>query len=312
MSEPTQRQVDADIARSMDLFQRADVGEIPVIHPARASRVLAALDGSSQDFATALLAAQIAERFQSDVGYLVVNQEQPGVIAAEAAVELERIGAAQITAAGETNDDKILAAADQFAAELIVSPCPFGRDFHALGEDSTGTVIDVLIARSKAPFIAVRRPDATGRDPTRHLRIVLTGENPAASTAAAWAAGVVQADGRLELLLLVEESFYENFREALHSIRPEVSVTYEDLEHALARTYGRLHAALQRTSMQVGFDYELLVHYEAEQQPITPEDPRGHPALMVVGMERKSHDSQAEIRDFVRRSPHPTLVVGVD
>jgi hypothetical protein len=293
----------------MDLFQRADVGKVEALPPSRPRRLLLALDGSTQEFASASLAQQLQQRLNCEVGYLSADIPLDQTVDASVAGILTRMGGTHLTVPAGANYDQILAAQAQFQADLMVVPCPFGRDFHSLGEDSTGTVIDVLSARSTVPVIAIRRPDATGRDPSSHVRIVLTGENAAAETAARWAVGMVHPEGKLELLLLVEQSFYDNFRHALHAIQPEAQVTYQDIENALARTYGRLHAALQRTAGAMGFEYELLVRHEGDEQPITPEDPQTHPALMVLAVQRKSHDSQSEVHDFIRRSPHPVMVV---
>ena len=162
------------------------------------------------------------------------------------------------------------------------------------------------------PFIVIRRPDAIGRDPTSHVRMIFTGESRAAETAARWSVGIAQPEGLLELLLLVEESFYENFRQAMNAIQPGTDVTYEDLENALARAYGRMHATLHCTASQTGMGYELLIRHEGEEHPITPEHPTTHPALIVLPLERGSHDSQSEVSDFIRRSPHPVMVVSVE
>ena len=113
-------------------------------------------------------------------------------------------------------------------------------------------------------------------------------------------------------MLLVEQSFYENFRETLAALQPGVEVAYEDLENALAKNYARLHAALQKAATKIGFTYELMVRYEADEKPITPEDPHTHPALVVLALKRSGHDSQGEIHDFIRRCPHPVLVTSVD
>ncbi len=311
MSEPTQRQVDEDIARSMDLFQRADVGEVKLLSPCRPDRILVGLDGSSQDLAAVKFAQQLKQRLGCRVAWLWLPTNDAAAPANDVSAILSDIAADATQADGEENYDQVLAAAAKVSAELIVIPCPFGRDFESLGEDSTGTVIDILAARSEVPLVAIRRPDALGRNPTSHLRIILTGENPAAEHAARWAVGLVEPQGRLELLLLVEQSFYENFRAALHAIQPDVEVSYQDIENALVRTYAKLHVALQRTAENAGFTYELLVRHEGDEQPITPEDPQSHPALMVVALARTAHDSRGEVTDFIRRSPHPVLVVSV-
>ncbi len=191
-------------------------------------------------------------------------------------------------------------------------PCPFGRDFESVGDDSTGTVIDVLTARLTVPFIAIRRPVSADDIPTKHIRLVLTGANAAAEKAARQAMGLARSGGRFDLLLLVEESFYVNFREAMRAIDPDKHVSYAELENALARTYGRLHAALQRSGTDHSLAYELLIRNEQDEQPVTPGDPKTHPALIVLGLQRSDHDSQGEVRDYIRRSPHPVLVVSVE
>lgn len=323
MTQPTQRQVDADLKRSMDMFTRAKVGDVGALDGACPTRVLVAFDGSTQDLATAMLTRQMAERIRCKVGFLFISDGSEKQLSPEVATELTSISATEVSLPADvvqTNEsdekladyDLILTAAEEYRADLLVLPCPFGRDFESLGEDSTGTVIDVLTARWVAPLIVSRRPDATGRDPTNHLRIILTGANPAAETAARLAVGLIQPEGRLELLLLVEKSFYEKFRETLHSIQPETDVSYEDLENALACTYGRLHASLQQTAAVIGITYELLIRHEGDELPITPEDPQGHPALMVLAMQRGSLDSQGEVHEFIRRSPHPVLVASVE
>lgn len=318
MTDPTQRQVDSDIHQSMEMFKRADVGEIVEIDPRSPGRVLLTLDGSSQDIAASLLAKQFSQRLGCKVFYCFIPVTDDQELSADVSQSLTEIKAEAISVDSSldpqhdaANYDLILAAAEKMEAEMLIAPCPFSRDFESLGEDSSGTVVDVLTARSTVPVVVIRRPDATGRDPTEHLRIVLTGENPAADVAAAWAVGLARPGGRVELLLLVEESFYERFRDALHTIQPDVEVSYQDLENALANTYMRLHTALRHAAQKFGFTYELLIRNEEDEQPITPEDPKSHPALMVLGLKRGDHDSQAEVDDFIRRSPHPVLVASV-
>ncbi len=257
-----------------------------------------------------LLAKQLHDRLACEVGFhLLPSGELKIEEASFRSLQEMKAEQVELESASPHNYEQILAATQAFAADMLITPCPFGRDFQSLGEDSTGTVIDVLTARSSIPFVAIRRPDATGRDPTSHLRLILTGDNPAANLAARWAVGLVQPTGRLELLLLVQQSFYEKFRDTMASLQPDADIDYEDLEAALANKYAQLHVGLQQASATIGFTYELLVRYEADEEPITPEDPRSHPALMVLALERTNHDSQSQIHDFVRRCPHPVLVV---
>lgn len=309
MPDPTQRRVDHELSDSMDLFERADIGSAIDISPKQPRRVLVATDGSTQDHALALFAKQLQGRLAIQLGYFCGE----GGCTAEVE-QLKEVGGAPVTvdAAIENDYDRILEAKGTFEADLLMLPCPFNRDFESLGEDSAGTTMEVIAARSEVPTIFIRRPDATGRDPSDHVRIILTRENAAATSTANWAAGLVRPGGRLELLLLVEESVYRNFKQIMHSLQPDAEFDPEDLESALASTYARLHAGLQHASREVGFSYDLIVRYEAGDQPITPEHPQPHPALMALGMVRSDHDSRNEVHDFVRRSPHPVLVVPVD
>ncbi len=311
MNEPTQSQVDSDLQKSMDLFERADVGVTQSIPLKRPSHVLLVLDGSTQDAAAVSLAIRMKSRLDCQLTWAFVPTADCSTLASDHRSALKEANATETaTNVSKENDtaNQILQIVTESAADLLIVPCPFGRDFEEMGEDSTGTVIDLLAARCEIPFITIRRPDIVDVDPTAHVRLILTGENAAAELAAAFAAGLVQPNGKLELLLLVEVSFYHNFRQAMHAIDPSKVVTYEDLEHALARQYGRLHASLQHTADAAGFDYELMIHNEEDATSVTPQDPVSHPAVMVLGAQRGDHDSLGEIRDFIRRCPHAVLI----
>lgn len=311
MNEPTQSQVDSDLQNSMDLFERADVGVTHAVPLKKPSHLLVVLDGSTQDAAAVSLATKLKARLTCDLTWAFVPTADSSTLCSDHRQLLESVGAKEATTNVSRENEtaqQILTIVEESTADLLIVPCPFGRDFEEIGEDSTGTVIDLLSARCPIPFVTIRRPDIVDIDPTRHVRLILTGENPAAELAASIAAGVVQPNGKLELLLLVEVSFYHNFRQAMHAIDPSRTVSYEDLEHALARQYGRLHAALQRTADEVGFEYELLIQNEEDETAVTPADPVTHPAVMVLGAGRGDHDSLGEVRDFIRRSPHAVLV----
>lgn len=315
MNEPTQSQVDSDLQNSMNLFERSDVGVARTVPLKRPGHILLVLDGSTQDEAAVALATKLKSRLSCQLTWAFVPASDKSALGSNHRERLESVEAAESsTNVSKENDtaNQILAIVQQSSADLLIVPCPFGRDFEEIGEDSTGTVIDLLAARCPVPFITIRRPDIADIDPTQHVRLILTGENPAAELAASLAAGIVQPTGRLELLLLVEESFYHNFKQAMHSIDPTRVVTYEDLENALARQYGRLHSALQHTADEVGFAYELMIRNEADDTSVTPDDPVSHPALMVLGAVRGDHDSLGEIRDFIRRCPHAVLVAATN
>jgi len=309
MPDPTQRNVDSELSHSMDLCGRAFVCAGIDISQLRPKKILVATDGSTQDHPLALFSKQLQDRLACEVGYLESGDGSAAQLAQRVST-----GATVVDADATIKDDyeQILTAAESFDADLLMLPCPYRRDFESLGEDSAGTVMEVIAARSKIPTIFIRRPDAVGRDPSNHVRMILTRENAAATKMARWATGLVQPNGRLELLLLVEKSTYRNFREIMNSLQPDAEFRPEDLEGALAQTYARLHSGLQRASEEHGFTYDLMIRYEADELPITPEHPTTHPALIALGLVRHDHDSRNEIHDFVRRSPHPVFVVPID
>ena len=322
MSDPSQREVDNRLEESMDLFKRADVGERTTLQPIKPTHALIAFDGSQQDETAMSLAIYLQRQSECRLSYCLVSDAARESFATHIRDSAEQAGAVEVPGEGEADYDRILSAVEASQADLLIVPCPFGRDYESIGEDSTGTVIDVMIARSPIPFIAIRRPvgdpphpsaDADApvpakENPTKHLRLVFTEQNKAALAAAQRALGLVAPSGKIDMLLLVEASFYDNFRAAMQAIDPTKEVSYQDLEHALARTFGPLHAALHHAAPGVNCSYELLIRNEEDEEPVTPGDPKTHPALIAIGLERENHDSQSETRDYIRRSPHPVLV----
>lgn len=288
---------------------RAEVGDVPAVQPARPQRVLLALDGSSQDELSAAIVSRLKERLGCEVGTVNALEAPAPPSESTAAAIGEKLRATQLAPQPGESTERILAAIDDWKADLLVVPCPFGRDFQEIGSDSTGTVIDLLLARSPVPLIATRAPFDPQGDVFSRLRMVLSGENEAAPAAARWAAGLVHPHGHLELYLVVQEEFYENVREAMHSIDPDAEISLESLENALAKTHARLHVGLQRAASEQAFHYKLVVCSETEAEPLTVADPSSHPPLLVFALERADHASQGHVHDGIRRSPYPVLVV---
>lgn len=306
MVEPSQRTVDHDIEASMDLFRRAQVGEVAPIEPRKPRRVLLVLDGSNQDEPARAFARHFTDRFHSRISVLDAR-ETP------AANELAERTAAELNAealskpSGESFQ-QILDGIEQSSCELAIVPCPYGRDLEAVGSDSTGTVIDVLLARSPVPLLVVRRPYVPEKEPFHRVFLVLIGENRAAPAAAAWATALVGVSGRFELMLVLEEEFYENVRELMQTVAPGVDVTPEALSHALEKTHVRLHRGLQKAAAQAGFRYGMHTLREDEPAAVGLDDESGHP-LLVLPLERGDHASEGHVHERIRHTPNPVLVV---
>ena len=126
------------------------------------------------------------------------------------------------------------------------------------------------------------------------------------------ATGLVHPEGRLALMIGVDDESFQIVREAMHTIQPDAEVSIESLENALAQTHARLHAGLQQAATAGGFSYELTIHRESESEPFSVADPASHPPLLVLALERADHASQGHVHDRIRRSPHPLLVVSVE
>lgn len=325
MVEPTQRDVDHDLDASRRLFERARVGEVAPIEPRRPQRLLLALDGSAQDLPSLALASGLGERFGCTT-VLVDARELPGAGREEtdeqgvAAADLARqwstvLEAAPVEALPKPSGDsfqQILDSMDQARPDLLIVPSPFGRDLEAVGPDSTGTVIDVLLARSPVPLLVVRQPFTPQGPLFGQVQMLLGSENEAAPAAAAWAAGLVAPGGQLQLVLALEAEFYENVSVLLQVIDPTLDISPEELANALAHTHARLHRGLQKVAVSLGFRYQLRV--ERQGQPAAPViadealPSAAHP-LIVLPLERSDRASQGRIHDRIRFSPHPLLVV---
>lgn len=308
MVEPTQREVDQALAASMKMFERVRLGEVAPIEPRRPGRILLTLDGSSQDATSIAIATALRERFSAEISVLAPCTDAQRV----AAGAVEKLGTGQIvTSAGERDSfEQILAAMKTSNSELVLTPCPFGRDFEQIGPDSAGTVVDVLIARSPVPLLVIRKPHEVDGILFQHVALPLVGENQAAYDAAAWGAGLVAPGGRFELLLVLEDEFHENVSALLESMDLDVEPTSEELSAALQKAHVRLHRALQKAASREGFQYALAVEPEEAARTFLHRD-FASLSLIVVALERPHHVSQGYASHCVRSSRQPVLVVPV-
>lgn len=309
MFEPTQKNVDQDVAKFVKMFQRAQVGEVAPVSPQRPRAVLLVLDGTSQDELAICFARHFLKWAECRVSVVDARENVDSNELAERSAE--SLGATALAKNSGDSFQQILDAVGAAKCDLIVVPCPYGRELETVGADSTGTVIDVLLSRSPTPLLIVRKPYVPDGEVFDQVLLVLIGENEAAPFAAAWGVGLVAHSGVIQLVLILEEEFYENVRELMQAIDPDVEITPESLGDALLRTHMRLHRSLQKTAREIGFKYELTVHREGVSTlPYLTSD-QGHP-LLVLALERADHSSQGHVHDRIRRSRHSLLVAPVD
>jgi hypothetical protein len=306
MVEPTQRQVDQSVEDSMNLFERAKVGRIVAVPPRRPAKALLVLDGSTQDEPSMAMARDLCERFGTALVVLDAREtEQPDDLAARVA---ESLGAEALAKPAGSSYEQILAATESSKPEITIVPCPYQRDLDSVGPDSAGTVIDVLVARSTVPLLVIRKPFDPKSQMFARVRLVLTRENEAAPEAAAWVVGLVAENGKVRLVLLLEEEFYQNLKAVMPSIAPGVEVSHDALSSALAKTHERLHQSLRKASEEYGFDYQLDIRRQDESGSALPEDESLN-AVIALPLERPDHASQGFVQEQIRLSPHPLLIV---
>ena len=323
--DPSETAVGRDLDRGLNLFRKAHVGDaaaVPVLTP---GHVLAVLDGSAQDRCTLGLARHLKARFGCRLSVADAREADPPATtspaAAAAAVSLEEaaasLGATPLARTAGESYERTLAAVEASGCDLVIVPCPYGREPAGPGRDSAGLTTDMLLARCPVPLLIVREPFEVGENnadgsagdpPFGKVCVVLIGENAAARAACGWACGLVggpHADVDLELLL--EEEFFENVRGVLLSLDPDADVTHERVAEALAKEHGALHAGLKKTAAAGGFAYELHTRRQSEEPGVLTADP-AHP-LIVLALERGDHGSEGHVADRVRRSANPLLVV---
>jgi hypothetical protein len=291
----------------MDLFSRARVGSVAPIDPRRPETVLVALDGSTQDGLSIAIAGNLRERFGCAVAVVDAREgDPPDELAAQVARSL---GGRAVPKTPDDSFAQILSAVDQSKCNLLITPCPYGRDLESVGPDSAGTVIDVLLARSPVPLIVVRKPYEPQGEMFRRVHMILTVENELAPSAAAWAAGLIASKGSFQLSLVLEREMYQNIHALLQSVVPEKEVSAASLTHALATNYMRLHRSLQKAAGELGFEYRLSLQVEGDAGIPSAEDESGH-SLIVLALERTDHASQGTVQSRIRQSLNPVLVVG--
>jgi hypothetical protein len=264
------------------------------------------VDGSSQDKLGVAFAQQCHDRFGSTLSVVDARENEDSDAFTEEVAN--RLGGQSVAKPSGDSFDQILAAVHEVQCDLLITPCPYGRDLESVGPNSVGTVIDVLLARCPVPILVIRQPYEPQGEVFQKVRMVLSAENEAAEDAAAWATGFVAPQGSLQLWLELEQEMYENMAALMQSIAPDVDVSTESLSQALAKTHTRLHRALQMAAGEQGFRYKLKLQMESEGGPAAASELQPN-LLVTLAFERSDHASQGNIQSRIRLSADPVLVV---
>ena len=307
MFDPTQDKLDRDFDESMRMFEKAMVPIAEPIEPKQPSRILVAFDGSSQEVALIDAAATLQSR--SGATILVLDAREPALAetnnpSIEQAVAIPN--SQMVVKTSGTSYDQILAAIETEQPDLVVLPCPFGRDFQKIGAESIGTVVDVMLARSPVPLLIVRRTDQPLAKACKKVAMVVSSESDAEPLAAAWAVGLATDNASISLEVVMDREQLENLQAILNVIAPEHHLQSEELNKALAESHSRLHVAMQKAALDAGLSYRLIPKATQTAPPQVGQE--AIPQLIVLANEVDDHFVHGFIMDRIRRSPHPVLV----
>ena len=305
MSESEPNEVDRGVDESMRMFERSKVGPAPALVPIKPSRVMLVLDGSPQDQTTIAAAGYLRATFNVETLVLDARETVQGDLTGAV---LESVsGSRPIQRPAGDSYDAILAALATHAVDLLVVPCPFGRDFDKVGTDSAGTVIDVLLSRCPCPMLVIRRDDQTLQQCVKTVSVVIGGECDVESKAAAWAFGLSADHSTVTLNLVVEKEQYENIRSIVEALSEGATLDPESFAEALTKTHQSIHGAMAKTATELGRSY----HLRPQAGEVAPPNPlQSHDkTLLVLPLEVDDRFGQGFVQDRIRRSPHPVLIV---
>ncbi|OYP35976.1 hypothetical protein [Rhodopirellula sp. MGV] len=305
MTDSQQDDIGREVDAAMRMFEKSKVGEAAAITPIRPSRVLLVLDGSPQDKTGIESAVYLREQFNTETLILDARVSIDADLASQAVEHLT--GSRSISAQGEESYDKILAALSAHEVDLVIVPCPFGRDFDKVGTDSAGTVIDVLLSRCSAAMLVTRRSDQSLANCASHVAVVVGSECDVIFRSAAWAFGLSAESSTVDLNLVVEKEQFENIRSIVEALSDGTTLDTEAFTEALAKTHQSIHQAMAKTATELGRSYHLrpLAGELSPPNPLQNQDK----LLIVLPLEVDDRYGQGFAHDRIRRSPHPVLVV---
>jgi hypothetical protein len=305
MSDSEPNEVDRGVDESMRMFEKSQVGPAAALSPIRPARVMLVLDGSAQDGTGIAAAKYLRETFNVETLVLDARDSVEGNVTTSVIESVS--GSRPIERPDGDSYDAILAALQSHAVDLVVIPCPFGRDFDKVGTDSAGTVIDVLLSRCPRPMLVIRRDDQELEQCVKQVSVVVGGECDVESKAAAWAFGLSDDHATVTLNLVVEKEQYENIRSIVEALSEGTTLDPESFAAALTKTHQSLHAAMAKTATDLGRSYHLRPQ-AGEVAPPNPLDSK-EKTLLVLPLEVDDRFGQGFVQDRIRRSPHPVLVV---
>lgn len=311
MFEPEDGSLDRDVDASMRMFQKSKVGPAALISATVPSRILVALDGTPQDKTSIAAAKSLRERFNVETLVLDARESKLDADGKESSLSAEIAqqvsGARGVNGGSGTSYDQILQCLGDHQLDLLIAPSPFGRSFESVGTDSIGTTLDVLLSRCPVPLLVIRRDDQLLDQCVARIAMVCGGESDVELKAASWIFGLGQKQTSVSLNLVVEKEQFENLRAILEAIEPAETLTEQAIGDALAKSHQQIHIAMQRTAGEKGMTYRLI----PQAGEVAPPNPLNDSVqqMLVMPLEVDDRFTQGFVRDRIRRSPHPVLVI---
>jgi hypothetical protein len=314
MNDPDETEINREVDASIRMFEKSHVGPAATLTPIRPSRVLLVLDGSSQDQCS--IAALSHLRDVHNVETLILDAREAKTNDDGRPVQRDDITSAVVNQVSGSRPiarpdgdsyDAILETLSKHDVDLVIVPCPFGRDFEKVGTDSAGTVIDVLLSRCPVPLLVMRREDQRLADCVNRVSVIIGGETDVETRAASWAFGLSSDQATVTLNLVVEKEHYENIRSIVEAISPEAHLDPEAFASALTKTHHVIHGAMAKTAHELGRTYYL----RPQAGEVAPPNPlqNTEKLLLVMPLEVDDRYGQGFVQDRIRRSPHPVLIV---
>lgn len=281
------------------MFERAQVGDAPAAAPEHPQRILLTFDGSAQDPTAADAARHLSARYGATVLVLDARDDKANGLA----VSLD--GFEPVEADAEASYDQILAAVKTHQPDLVIVPCPFGRDFASVGADSAGTVMDVLMRRCPVPVLAIRDPNSEWQRVTQDVVLVVSSESESEPLAASWALALSDPGGQVTLQVEIQQEQFENLREMLRVLAPEREIRAAEMESVVARNHQPLHSALSKGAAAVGLRYRMHIPTGDERQHLTGRKDQ----LAILPVEIDDAFAEGFASDRLRAAAGPVLIV---
>ena len=313
MSDDTDR----DLRESIGAFEAALHADEIVLPKPRVRKILLALDQSNQDATAESLAVAIAERHEAVIHMTYayegdVDDAKERYLGERRAEIAQRLHEERTTASRSSEEapyEQIIDVLVTERCDFMVVASPYLDDLRALGSESIGTNLEMLLHRTPVPVLVVRQPKEDASAVFRRVLLPVAIHVEENAKAAGWALELIAAEGHLRMLAVVDAEVLEGAAHLLDKDFDARSVDESTLRALESREHAGLVAALQkraadeklacRFGFRVGDPVSVVVHDAGEAD-----------TLIVTGCPKERQTTAFErVQALVRASGHPVLVV---